>query len=251
MGLWKMRAIENFTIMPPFHTLEKPVETQGVGLHSGANVKMRLLPREECGLVFVRTDLPGRPQIPASSRYIGITLHATRLEFEGATISTPEHLLASLWALGVTHCLIEVDGPEIPILDGSAKIWCELDQNAGLKVLDGVRREYSLHEPVVVYHKDGAVIGLPHPTLRVTCDVEFGVSYLQPQVAVCEITPQNFATELAPARTFTLESWLEPLRGQGLIRGGSTENALVLGKEEPSSLLRFETNWRAIRPSMP
>lgn len=229
-----------FPIMAPFQTLRQAVQIEGIGLHSGAKVTARLSPREACGLVFVRTDLPGQPQIPASARSIGSTLHATRLHCAGAEISTPEHLLAALWSLGITHCAIEIDGPEIPILDGSAKIWCELIASAGLQSLPGVRREYSLCEPVAVYHNDGAVIGLPHPSLRVTCDVEYGLSYLKPQVAVCELTAQSFENELAPARTFALESWLEPLRAQGLIRGGSTDNALVLSPEKPSSPLRFE-----------
>jgi len=226
--------------MFPFQTLCRPVEIEGIGLHSGAKTTVRLQPREECGLVFVRVDLPGQPRIPASAQHIGSTLHATRLEFNGVEISTPEHLLAALWSLGVTHCEIELDGPEIPILDGSAKIWCDLICEAGLKTLPGARSEYSLREPVVIYANGGAVIGLPHNSLRVTCDVEFGVSYLPPQVTACEITPQSFREELAAARTFTLESWLEPLRAQGLIRGGSTDNALVLFQNEPSSPLRFD-----------
>lgn len=226
--------------MLPFQTLAKTVEIEGIGLHSGTQTMVRLQPREKCGLVFVREDLPGKPRIPAGARHIGSTLHATRLELNGAQISTPEHLLAALWSLGVTHCEIEVSGPEIPILDGSAKIWCDAISQAGLKALPGARPEYSLREPVAIYASNGAVIGLPHNSLRITCDVEFGVPYLKPQVAVCEITPQSFREELAEARTFTLESWLEPLRAQGLIRGGSTDNALVLSGSAPSSPLRFE-----------
>lgn len=226
--------------MYPFQTLSQAVQISGVGLHSGLEVTVRLLPREECGLVFVRTDLPGRPSIPASARHIGNTLHATRLQSGDVEVSTPEHLMAALWSLGVTHCTIELDGPEIPILDGSALLWCELIASAGHKELPGARPEYSLREPLAIFEKGGAVIALPHPSLRVTCDVEFGVPYLKTQAAVCEVNARSFSKELAPARTFTLESWLEPLRAQGLIRGGSTDNALVLMKQEPSSPLRFE-----------
>jgi len=229
-----------FLIMFPFQTLCQAVFIEGVGLHSGATVKLGLLPRQECGLVFKRTDLPGAPLVSASARHIGSTLHATRLQDGEVEIATPEHLLAALWSLGVTHCTIELDGPEIPILDGSARLWCELITSAGLKALPGARPEYSLREPIAFFKNDGAVIGLPHASLRVTCDVEFGVPYLETQAAVCEVTAQSFSKELAPARTFTLESWLEPLRAQGLIRGGSTDNALVLGKHEASSPLRFE-----------
>ena len=235
-------CISTFTesFMLPFQTLAETVEMEGIGLHSGRQTLVRLQPREKCGLVFVRADLPGKPRIPASAEHIGSTLHATRLAFNGAEISTPEHLLAALWSLGITHCEIEVSSPEIPILDGSAKVWCDAIGQAGLQSLPGARPEYSLREPIAIYSGNGAVIGLPHNSLRITCDVEFGVPYLKPQIAVCEITPQNFRVELAAARTFTLESWLEPLRAQGLIRGGSTDNALVLSEKKPSSALRFD-----------
>lgn len=226
--------------MFPFQTLCETVEVEGIGLHTGATMRLRLLPREECGVVFVRTDLPGCPVVPASAQHIGNTLHATRLQSGEAEISTPEHLMATLWSLGVTHCTIELDGTEIPILDGSALLWCELIVKAGLKALPGARPEYSLREPIAVFKSDGAVIGLPYKSLRVTCDVEYGLKYLKTQIVVCEVAPESFMEQLAPARTFTLESWLEPLRAQGLIRGGSTENALVLSAQEPSSPLRFK-----------
>ena len=226
--------------MLPFQTLARSIQIEGIGLHTGATVTARLCPREECGLVFVRTDLPGSPIIPASAQHIGKTVHATRLQRDGAEISTPEHLLAALWSMGVTHCAIEIHGPEVPILDGSAKPWCDLIRSAGLQELPGARPEYSLREPVAIYAGSGAVVALPHSSLRITCDVEYEISYVQPQVVVCEVNSQSFQDELAPARTFTLESWLEPLRAQGLIRGGSIDNAVILGSDKASSPLRFE-----------
>lgn len=220
-------------------TLQNPATIEGVGLHSGAHVKLRLVPQSEGGLVFVRTDLQGQPQIPATARHIGSTLHATRLEYNNAAISTPEHLLAALWSYGVTQCTIEVDGPEIPILDGSAKLWCELIEKAGIKALPEKRPKYSLREPLAVHAENGAVIGLPYGSFRVTTDVEYNVPYLEIQTTTCEVTREKFRDELAPARTFTLEEWIEPLRAANLIRGGTTENALVLSKEGASTPLRF------------
>lgn len=225
--------------MFPFQTLKEPLRTEGVGLHSGAIVRVEIVPREECGLVFTRGDLPQRPQIPASVRAIGSTLHATVLEKNGAQVSTPEHLLAALWSYGVTHAEIILDGPEVPILDGSARLWCELLEAAQLQTLAGARPEYSLRAPVAVFERDGCVLGLPHDQFRVTADVEYGLEYLEPQVAACNVSAQTFRDELAPARTFTLESWIEPLRAQNLIRGGTLENALVLGGDAPLSPLRF------------
>jgi UDP-3-O-[3-hydroxymyristoyl] N-acetylglucosamine deacetylase len=225
--------------MFPFQTLVTPLIAEGVGLHSGARVRVEILPRRERGLVFVRADLPGRVRIPACARHIGSTLHATTLEANGAQISTPEHLLAALWSYGITHAEIVVDGPEIPILDGSAKPWCDLIEAAQIQTLPGVRPEYSLSGAVAVYERDGCVVGLPHRRFRVTTDVEYEVEYLEAQIAACDVTAQSFCDELAAARTFTLEKWIEPLRAQSLIRGGTMENALVLGEAAPFSPLRF------------
>jgi UDP-3-O-[3-hydroxymyristoyl] N-acetylglucosamine deacetylase len=229
----------------PFATLARPASIAGIGLHSGAAVNVRLLPREQrqgnAGIVFMRTDLPGAPEVPAFWRCIGSTHHATTLQQGDAFIGTPEHLLAALWGLGITDCRIELDAPEIPILDGSARLWWKLIQSAGRRELKVARPEYSLREPVAVYARDGAVIGLPHPSLRVTVDVDYGIEYLPVQVFAADVTQQSFESEIAPARTFTLESWIEPLRASNMIRGGSTENALVLWEKEPSSAPRFGT----------
>ena len=226
--------------MKPFQTLQKTARIEGIGLHSGQHVTLRIVPSRECGLVFVRTDLAGQPCVPGTAQYIGNTMHVTVLENEGVQISTPEHLLAALWSYGITHACIEVSGPEIPILDGSAQQWCQLIEAAGIEALPGERPEYFLQQPVVVYEREGCVLALPYRGFRVTADVDYGVGYLAPQVAVCEVSAQSFREELAPARTFTLEQWIEPLRAQNLIRGGSLENALVLGTQKSLSPLRFE-----------
>ncbi len=226
--------------MKPFQTLTKPARIEGVGLHSGRQIALNIVPSQECGLSFVRTDLPRQPSLTASRQYIGNTVHATVLEKDGVRVSTPEHLLAALWSYGITHARIELNGPEIPILDGSARQWCELLDRAGVEPLAGARPEYTLLEPVAVYEGNACVLVLPHSGLRVTADVEYGIDYLPPQAASCVVTPQNFREQLAPARTFTLEKWIEPLRAQGLIQGGSLDNAVVLAEDAPLSPLRFE-----------
>lgn len=224
----------------PHATLKNSATLHGIGLHSGEIVTARLRPSSEIGIVFQRSDLPQKPRIPADWRYVARTVHATTLEYEDATVSTTEHLLAALWTLGVTACVIELDGPEVPILDGSAAGWVELIQNAGVLNLPNTQRPiYCLTAPVWVGEKETAVIGVPHPEFRLTCAVEYAVPGSR-QICDFVISPPIFATELAPARTFTLESWLEPLRSQGLIRGGSLDNALVLNESGPSAPFRFE-----------
>jgi UDP-3-O-[3-hydroxymyristoyl] N-acetylglucosamine deacetylase len=226
--------------MKSFQTLKKIASIEGVGLHSGQQISLNIVPSREGGLAFIRTDLSGQPSIPAGRQYIGNTVHATVLEKDGVKVSTPEHLLAALWSYGITHAKIELNGPEIPILDGSARQWCELIEATGIQTLAGFRPQYSLREPVAVHEGNACVLALPYDSLRVTADVEYGVGYLAPQTASCEVISENFREQLAPARTFTLEKWIEPLRSQGLIQGGSLDNALVLAEDAPLTPLRFE-----------
>ncbi len=222
-------------------TLQREIQLQGVGLHSGERVTVRLCPAPQVGIFFARVDLPTQPLIPADVAHVTTTTHATTLAVGEAGVSTTEHLLASLWVLGVTACRIELDGPEVPILDGSAEPWVRLLREAGTQKLHGVgpRPLYRLREAVWIGDGEVAVLGVPHPSFRLTCAVEYAVPCGERQTCDFEITDESFAHELAPARTFTLESWLEPLRAQGLIRGGSTDNAVVLSQNGPSSEFRF------------
>lgn len=235
-----------------FHlTVGREATIEGIGLHSGARVKVRLCPATQPGIVFARVDLPGAPEIPADAGHVTATTHATTLAADAenvgvnasgvASVATTEHLLATLWALGVTACRVELDGPEVPILDGSAAPWVALLREAGTRELpeSGSRPVYRLREAVWSGDGEVAVLGVPYPAFRLTCAVEYAVPCGARQACDFEITPQTFADELAPARTFTLESWLEPLRAQGLIRGGSLDNAVVLHQSGPSSAFRF------------
>ncbi|HVF10501.1 MAG TPA: UDP-3-O-acyl-N-acetylglucosamine deacetylase [Abditibacteriaceae bacterium] len=235
----------------PFQTLQRAVQISGIGLHSGVMVTARLCPRHQPGVVFVRSDLPAAPEIPAALRCVTSTQHATTLTAGGAAVSTVEHLLAALWAMNVTNCRVELEGPEVPILDGSATGWCCLVEEAGIVVSPDVssahdvastqaRPMYRLRDPVWVTDGKGSVLGLPHDALRVTVAVDYGISYVGRQTFDLVVSPSSFAAELAPARTFTLEAWVEPLRAQGLIRGGSIENAIVLGEDGPSAQWSLE-----------
>jgi UDP-3-O-[3-hydroxymyristoyl] N-acetylglucosamine deacetylase len=210
-----------------------------VGLHTGVSVRARLLPQSEPGIVFARTD-QGGARIRASWSQVTRTVHATMLEENGVSVLTTEHLLASLWAMDVTNCTVELDGPEVPILDGSAEGWCDLIRRAGVvEAAPRIERPvYTLDCPVWVEEGAGSVLALPHRELRVTVLAAF--PGLEPQAADNVVDAERFPTELAPARTFTLEEWIEPLRAQGLIQGGSTDNALVLTRGVPSAPYRFE-----------
>ncbi len=231
-----------------FQTLARSVESMGIGLHSGATVRLRLMPRERCGIVFVRVDLPDAPEIAASLAAISQTRHATTLQQNGAQVSTTEHLMAALWMSGITHCRIELDGPEVPIGDGSARDWCLLlaeagsvpvPENADSSTRNQARPVYALRQAVYVETGNASVLALPHEGLRVSIFADFGRAYLTEQLFDAAISPEVFTNEIATARTFTLEEWIAPLRSQGLIAGGTTENAIVLGQEASLVPLRF------------
>lgn len=225
-----------------FATLAQAVETRGVGLHSGIMVRARLMPSAEPGYSFRRTDLPGAPLVAASLQSVVGTTHATTLQNGEATVSTTEHLLAALWTQGVTHCVIELDGPEVPILDGSALGWCNLLDEAQLEPIEAgnqSRPVFTLRHAVWFSEGEVSVLGLPHHELRLSAAVEFPRTYVGRQTFDAVVSATTFKQEMAPARTFALQEWLEPLRAAGLIRGGSLDNAVVLDEQGPSSPWRF------------
>jgi UDP-3-O-acyl N-acetylglucosamine deacetylase len=219
-------------------TLVRPVEVTGVGLHTGAKVTARLLPHEEIGIVFSRVDLPGEPCVLASWRKVARTIHATLLQEGEASVSTVEHLLAALWALDITACRVELNAPEVPILDGSALPWCELLEQGGREQLPSSRPVWKLRTPVWVEADGGSVMSVPCDEFHVSCAVDFGVNFRQ--TCNVAVTPESFRRELAPARTFAREEWLPALRERGLIQGGSEENAIVLRDVGPSRSWRLE-----------
>ncbi len=220
-------------------TLENSVEISGVGLHTGQLVRVNLCPSEQAGIAFARVDLPGAPQINANWRNVTTTTHATTLQQGDTSVMTTEHLLAALWASGITHCRVELDAPEVPILDGSAKLWCEAIERACVRPLDEARPTLTLREPVWIAQGETSVFAVPCSDFRVSVAVNFDVAHAGAQVFDEWISPQTFAGEIADARTFTLKSWIEPLRKAGLISGGSLDNAILIDDEGWSSPPRF------------
>lgn len=203
----------------------------GTGLHTGRQVHVRLTPAAAgTGVVFVRTDAGGA-EIPARLEFAGPSFYATVLERDGATMSTIEHLMAALYALQIDDVRVEADGPEMPILDGSASPFVEAILDAGSVKLP-VEREY-IHvvRPIEVAHEDKTISIHPCPEFRITYAIDFD----HPQLGYQELTASlwggsQFADKLAPARTFTFEKEVEALRRAGLALGGSLDNAVVVGE---------------------
>jgi len=211
------------------HTLKLPITLAGVGLHTGQTITLRLLPAPtDAGVCFRRVDLTPPVEIPARSRYVVETTLATVLGKDGVQISTVEHCLAALAALGVDNCAVEVDGPELPILDGSATAYAEAILAVGLRRQRGTRRALRVEKPLRVECGDKFCILRPAEVFRVTYTIDFDGRFPSAQHFYLDVGSRTFVTELAQARTFGFLEEVTYLRSVGKARGGSLENAVVL-----------------------
>jgi UDP-3-O-[3-hydroxymyristoyl] N-acetylglucosamine deacetylase len=215
-------------------TLASEFELSGIGLHSGEQTRVRVLPANLGeGRYFVRTDLPGAPIIPAKIEAVSQTALSTELTgTRDAQIRTVEHLLAALAGMGADNARIEVDGPEVPLLDGSALVWVEAIARVGLVtqklVHPAANGQFSpIQNPVWVRHGDAFVAALPAAETRFSYGIDFDEPAIGNQWYSWSPEAESFASAIAPARTFGLARQVDQLRQAGLIKGGSLDNALV------------------------
>jgi UDP-3-O-[3-hydroxymyristoyl] N-acetylglucosamine deacetylase len=210
------------------------IELTGIGLHSGVQTKVQIRPAPAgTGRCFVRVDLPDAPRIPAQIEAVNTTTLSTELQAGAASIRTVEHLLASLAALGIQDANIEIDGAEVPLLDGSAQLWVEAILAAGwVSAEAGITTSRSITEAIWLHQGDQFVAALPSPELRFTYGIDFDVQPIGNQWYSWQPEQESFATAVAPARTFGLAHQIEQLQQAGLIKGGSLDNALVCDQEK-------------------
>jgi len=207
-------------------TLRRPVEAAGVGLHSGAQVNIRILPAPPgSGIVFVRTDLE-RFEVPAAWRNVARVSYATSLMRKGVLISTTEHLLSVFYSMGVDNAYVEIDNLEVPILDGSGLPFVQMIQRAGIRTWRRPRRYLRIRRPVSVADRGRRIEILPADGFLLSCEVFFDHPLVGRQRLELEVTAERYAREIAPARTFGFFHELDALRNMGLIRGASLENAV-------------------------
>ena len=211
-------------------SIQRVAETHGVGLHTGVESRIRLVPAPaDTGIVFRRVDLEQFP-IEAHGRNVARVSYATSLMKKGVLLSTTEHLLAAIYSCGIDNIFIDIDAIELPILDGSAEPFMKLLDQAGIRKLRRQRRFLRVLRPVEVV-EDGRRIGIyPADEFRVRCYVNFAHPLVGQQEVDMVVNTESFRQVLSRARTFCFESDIEPLRAMGLIRGGSLENAIVLTK---------------------
>ena len=212
------------------HTLVKAVSISGTGLHTGINVDMTLKPADPgFGYQFQRLDLPGMPLIKADCDLVTDTSRGTTLEQGQAKVSTIEHILAALVGMDIDNCLIELSGPEIPIIDGSSAPFVKIIEEAGVLEQDAVKTWYSIDTNITYYDeaKKVEMTAIPSETYKITTLIDFNSPVLGPQHAgLKEMT--DFKTEIAPCRTFCFLHELEMLIDNNLIKGGDINNAIVV-----------------------
>ena len=211
-------------------TIEKPVATKGLGLHTAVKSHLRLVPAPaNTGLVFRRVDLDNF-EIEAHVRNVARVSYATSLMKKGVLLSTTEHLLAALYSCGVDNVFIEIDALELPILDGSSQPFIEMLEQAGIQRLRKRRRFLKIVKPLEI-SEGGRRIGIyPADDFRVRCFVEYAHAAVGAQEIELRVGRESFSRMLAPARTFGFVQDFEGLRRMGLIRGGSLDNAIVLNE---------------------
>jgi UDP-3-O-[3-hydroxymyristoyl] N-acetylglucosamine deacetylase len=222
-------------------TVQRPVEAKGVGLHTGVSVSIRILPAPpSTGIVFLRTDLDNF-HVPASWRYVARVSYATSLMRQGVMISTTEHLLSVFYSMGVDNAYVEIDNLEVPILDGSGSPYVELLKAAGLKSYRRRKRFLLIRRPVTVESGSKRITILPSDRFLLTCDVFYDHPLIGKQSLDMEVTPERYAQEIAPARTFGFAHELDQMRDMGLIRGASLSNAVCFNRQtvENPEGLRF------------
>jgi UDP-3-O-[3-hydroxymyristoyl] N-acetylglucosamine deacetylase len=224
-------------------TLRREVACTGIGLHSGRPVRLRLLPAPaEHGIRFVRTDVD--VEIQSTLANIGAQDHATTLTRDRVSIGTVEHLLAALLGLGIDDVRVLVDGPEVPVLDGSAAPFVMLLHEAGLRPLAVPRQVLRVLRPVEVVHGAKSARLLPSEHFEISYTIGFDHPLLRHQALTLRVTPRTFSEQLAPARTFGFLREVELLRKSGLALGGSLENAVVIGETGVlNNKLRFEDEF--------
>jgi UDP-3-O-[3-hydroxymyristoyl] N-acetylglucosamine deacetylase len=211
-------------------TIAEKISCTGIGLHSGEPVQLTLHPaRADSGVVFVRTDLPQPVDVPAVHSAVTSTRLATTLGRAEATVGTVEHLLAALVGLGIDNVRVEVDGPEVPVMDGSAASFVFLIQAAGIFEQDAPRRSLRIRRPLEVRDGERSIRVEPGRGLQVSYSVDFAHPAIgRQQIRDLAIDGEVFEQEICRARTFGFLREVEVLWRNGLARGGNLDNTVVM-----------------------
>jgi UDP-3-O-[3-hydroxymyristoyl] N-acetylglucosamine deacetylase len=213
-------------------TIAREASLHGTGVHSGIETNLVLKPANaDHGITFRRVDLPGSPTVKATADAVIGTNRGTTLGLEGGEVLTIEHLMAVLSGLQIDNAEIEIDGPEVPMMDGCALPFIEMIRTAGIRELKKSREIISLSRPVYIVGSGVFLAAFPADELRICCTIAFDHPMLRAQYLSLPINPDVFEEEIAPARTFGFYREALPLLERGLIKGTSLENTVVIGED--------------------
>lgn len=232
----------------PQHTLARQVTCSGIGVHSGREATVTIHPApENHGIRFRRTDLPGTPDIPALFKMVVDTSLATVIGHQGAIVSTIEHLMAAFTGLCIDNALVEINGYEMPIMDGSAAVFTQKISAAGRSAQAMPRWHFVAVRPMAIRQGNKSVQVLPGPGLTITCSIDFDTPLIGCQEMTFHLTPERFEQEISQARTFGFTRDLMYLKQFSLGRGGSLDNAIVIDNDSDTILnvdgLRFSDEF--------
>ncbi len=215
-------------------TINNPIKAVGVGLHSGKKMTMELLPAPvNSGITFIRSDLDPAIEIPALYDYVGDTTLSTNLFKDGYKIGTIEHLLSAIAGLGIDNCVIKVNGPEVPIMDGSASPYVFLIQSAGLSEQDELKKFIKVKKEVRVERDDTYAAIKPFDGFKVSFEINFKDPSINKhsQKSSIDFSSTSFVKEICRARTFGAVKDLDLLQSKGLALGASVANAIAVGED--------------------
>jgi len=215
------------------HTLNTTVRFNGIGLHTGCGVNVCIQPAPvDTGIIFKRVDLLGSPEVKAEAANVIATSYATSLGRGEAKVSTIEHLMAAFYGVGVDNAVVEIDGPEVPIMDGSASFFIEQLEDAGLRSQSVTRKYIVIKKPIKVSDRDKYVLILPADDRKTSIDyhIDFAHTFLSKQSFSWLFSREVFRKDIGNARTFGFLRDVEALKANGLAKGGSLNNAVVIGE---------------------
>jgi len=228
-------------------TLEKPILYKGIGLHKGENINMRILPAKSGeGIIIKRVDLKENNIIPVTLEHVFNPTRSTNVRNEhGAEVYTIEHLMAVLAAYKITDVVIELDGNEMPVGDGSGFHFLELIDIAGVRDFDEIVDYIEIKEPIFVRDEDRVIVGLPYPEYRVSYTIDFNHTFLKSQFMDFTVSEKDFKQHVSRARTFGFDYEVKYLKENNLALGGSLDNAIVVAKNGVLNEdgLRFENEF--------
>lgn len=214
-------------------TIRKKAVVHGVGIHSGDKCSLTFKPAPVgTGVYFIRSDLPGTPSLKVSADHVEATSYQTTIGGSAFSVATIEHCLSALSALRIDNLFVELDGPEIPICDGSSKNFLEALLAVGMVEQDQPRKYCYVTEPIYLSEGDKHAYVLPYHGLRLTVTIDFPHAAIGKQKLDIDINEQSFSREVAGARTFGFLKDVEALQARGLAKGGSLDNAIVLDDQK-------------------